>query len=112
MKLKEQGFVIDTSSERALKKKRLGIKLNTFSLEENKGKFVQDSGKEEEKDKKGVKKGEKKKGKVQKGGEGEELVEDTREGFSREMETYKTVRQNSLYSSWNRTFKSYKKRYD
>jgi len=49
---------------------------------------------------------------VQKGGEGEELVEDTREGFSREMETYKTVRQNSLYSSWNRTFKSYKKRYD
>ncbi len=39
MKLKEQGFVIDTSSERALKKKRLGIKLKTFSLEENKGKF-------------------------------------------------------------------------
>ncbi len=39
MKLKIEGFVVDTSSERALKKRRAGVKLNTFKLEENEGKF-------------------------------------------------------------------------
>ncbi len=40
------------------------------------------------------------------------MLESTRAGFSREMETYKIVRQNSLYSIWNKTFKCYKKRYN
>ena len=63
--------MIDTSSERALKKKRLGIKLGTFCLKENEGKFDKTERKEEEKEKKGGKKGEKKKGKQAKGGEGD-----------------------------------------
>jgi len=85
--------------------------LSTFSLEENRGKFDKEEGKEDEKDKKVAKKPEKKKGKAGKG-EGEELIEDTREGYSREMETYKTIRQNSLYSTWRQAFKSYRKRYN
>ena len=93
MKLKEDGFVIDTSSERAIKKKRIGVPLDTFSLPENKGKFVEtvdetegDKGGKKEKKKAPAKK------KDKKGGGGGDTEEETREGFSREMETYKTIR--------------------
>jgi len=35
MKLKIEGFVVDTSSERALKKRRTGVRKDTFALIEN-----------------------------------------------------------------------------
>ena len=110
MKLKEDGFVIDTSSERAIKKKRIGVPLDTFSLPENKGKFVETVG-DEEGDKSG--KDKKKKAPAKKkdkkgGGGGGDIEEESREGFSREMETYKTIRQNSLYSIFIKSYKLYK----
>ena len=121
IKLKEQGFVIDTSSERALTKKRIGVPLNVFELEENAGKFKSGDEEGDGGDKKGAKKPAKAakakpkagaKGGKGPGGAPEMEDEIEREGYSREMITYKTIRQNSLYSVFSRRFKLFKERYN
>ncbi len=105
MKLKIEGFVVDTSSERALKKRRAGIRKDTFSLIENKGKF-------EDKEELEVEKVTKKKApakKSQKGGQEEEIEQ--KEGYSKELETFKTPRQNTLYSTFLKAFKEYRSQF-